>query len=451
MIGKLFVYENVRVSDDRKTINFDYRIDTDEKSFNLTESLTFPSQLPINDSVDRLLRALHLALGISYYKSFIPPKIDHAYKMDQDEADFWNDVFKNGLGEFLYINDLNADQLAKFLPQEGNVLPGETDNIQWHKSALLGIGGGKDSIVAGEILSELKVPLKGFVLATGDNRGQAQAVADKMGVSMLAVERRVDQQILEINKLEGAYNGHIPISLIFALVGCLLATTEKTQYVVVANEASASIPRVEHNDQAINHQWSKSLEFEKSFQDFVHSNISSHLHYTSVIRPLTSIAVAKLFSKYPVYFETFTSDNSHFKINQNSLDSPRWGINSPKTLSSYILLAPWIEDEDLIRIFGVNLLDKPELQQLFLDLLGIGTKPVLDCVGTPSELRLCLSMLKKQNRFIETKLMQLAEDNRLILHNFEKPLEAALTLSDDHALVGELKNDITTKMKELLR
>ena len=47
--------------------------------------------------------------------------------------------------------------------------------------AILGIGGGKDSIVAGELLKGCSLPFDGFVMATGEQRGQAQAVADIMG------------------------------------------------------------------------------------------------------------------------------------------------------------------------------------------------------------------------------------------------------------------------------
>ncbi|MCA9328729.1 hypothetical protein KC959_03085 [Candidatus Saccharibacteria bacterium] len=450
MIGTLFVYENVRVSDDRLTISFDYRVDTDEQTFALTETLKLPSPLKQSGTSDRILRALHLALGISYYKTFIPPQIDHAYRMDASEATFWNDVFRNGLGEFLYKNQLSAGQLARFEPQEGLVVPDGNEDIDWQNAALLGIGGGKDSVVAGELLKALEIPVTGFVLATGENRGQAQAVADVMGVEMLGVERRLDPQILDMNNVPGAYNGHVPISLVFALVGCLVACNCQTKYVVVANEASASIPHVEYEGSTVNHQWSKSLEFEKSFQDFVHQNISKQLHYTSVIRPLTSIAVAKIFAHYTQYFETFTSDNSLFKMKQETREHPRWSPQSSKSLSSFILLAPWMSDEDLERTFGTDFLNKAELRTLFLELLGRGEKPILDCVGTPDELRLSLSMLREQERFKESALMQVALDEKIVLENTSGPLEAALSLSGDHALPTEVAEQVQSKLKEQL-
>ncbi len=452
MTGKLFVYENVRVSEDRHSVYFDYRIETDSDSFALSESLAFPLPLPAqNDTVDRLLRALHLALGISYYKTFLPPEIDYAYAMTEDEATFWNEVFKHGLGEFLYKNNRSAQDLAQFHAQDGVIVPGSDEDVKWKNSALLGIGGGKDSIVAGELLKELSIEVNGFVLATGDNKGQAQAVADVMGIQLHAIERRIDLKILELNKLEGALNGHIPISLIFALAGSTLAALHGCKYVVVANEASASIPHTKHEGAYVNHQWSKSLEFEKLFQNFLHKYVSKNLHYTSVVRQLSSVGVAKLFSHYPAYFEVFTSDNSHFKLSNGEVSHPRWGTKSAKSLSSYILLAPWLEPEAMQRAFGQNFLNNSEIEELFYNLLGSGRETILDCVGTPDELLLSLSLVAEKDAYKETFLVQKAREKQLLASTSDDELIKALLLAPDHALPIDLSEKITQIIEEKIK
>ncbi len=451
MKGTLFVYENILVSEDRFSVSFVYRVDTNETSFTLSEEIRMPIALPDNPTIDRHLRALHIALGISYYKTFLPPKIDHAYSMEAAEAAFWNDVFKNGLGEFLYKNNRSAKDIAQFSAQHGSIEPDAVDSVTWQSRVLLGIGGGKDSIVAGELLKELALPVSGFVLATGTNRGQAQAVADVMRVELLVIERKLDPQILEMNKLDGALNGHIPISLIFALSGCLLAAARGDKYVVVANESSASIPHVEHEGMEVNHQWSKSLEFETSFQQFVTRYLSEHLVYFSAVRPLTSIAVAKMFAHFPAYLPVFTSDNAHFKINGEAAAHPRWGLMSAKSLSSYILLAPWVEKATLDEAFGRNFLDVPELENLFYNLLGKGDETILDCVGTPHELRLSLSLIAAKEMHNDSVLMQKAREKGLILNDTEAMLAGALRLSDEHAMPETLQNHLLGKMEEKLR
>ncbi len=450
MQGRLFRYENIRLDEHRKSVFFDYTLETDEESFSMTESLTFPVAIPENDVTNRLLRALHLALGISYYKSYIPPKIVHGYSMSEQEAEFWNTVFLNGLGEFLYKNNLSAERIAKFQQQEGTIVIGSTDTIAWKDTVLLGIGGGKDSIVAGELFKELDIAVESFVLATGNNTGQAQAVADVMGVPLHVIQRRLDPQIIELNKRDDALNGHIPISLIFALAGSLLAVSKGIRSIVVANEASASIPQTVHEDRMVNHQWSKSLDFEMLFQNFIHEHVSQNLDYFSAIRPLTSIAVAKLFANYPQYLEVFTSDNAHFKQDKQVSAQQRWSDNSPKSLSSFILLAPFVKADDMLRAFGKNFLDDASLEPLLLALLGIEGAPVLDCVGTPDELRLCASMIAEQEIYSDTVLIKMLSNRGLLISDTTEMASHALELGENHALPSRFAFQIMNKCKERL-
>lgn len=438
MTGQKFTYSQAGWENNRSEAYFCYQITTDERVFDLKERLLLPFSVPESAESEKLLRALHLALGVSYYKSFIPPVIEHPYKMTTVEADFWNGVYKNGLGEFLYKNELSGDTLAKFREQDGAVT-GASSDTTWNDGVMLGIGGGKDSIVAGELLKEAGVGLEGFVLATGDNLGQTETVSEVMGVKLNVVRRIIDPQIFEINDTEGSFNGHIPISLIFALCGTLLACGSGNSYVVVANEASASIPQTIWEGQNINHQWSKSIEFERLFQDYVRAYVSPNIHYFSAVRPLSSVAIAKLFANYPEYFEAFTSDNSVLKIKPETRLHPRWNPNSTKSLSSFMLLAPWMSNEDLLRTFGQNLLDNTELEGMCGALLGENDQVVLDCVGTQDELKASIAELIKQNRFSDSKLLHYTKHKQLL--NDTKPISDFMNLAE-HAIPDQIANKL---------
>jgi len=441
-----FVYTPFAVSDDYRTIWFKYQIVRDGKSYELTETLEFPVPILRTPEQQRSLRALHLALGVSYYKKFLPPNIVHPYAMSAAEADFWNTMWQHGLGEFLYVNKLSADKLAKFTPQDGREFDG--DNQVARSGSLLGIGGGKDSIVAGELLKDLGVPVTGFVMATGEQLGQTAAVAQAMGVELLAVKRTIDP-MTEIRKLHDSYSGHVPISMIFGLVGAALAVATGKSYVVVANEASASIPRIQWQDQAVNHQWSKSLVAEQQLQDFIRTNVTRDITYFSAIRQLTSIGVAKLFAKLPQYFEVFTSDNFVFRIDPNGRPTGRWGLESPKSLSSYLLLAPWLSDEDMQRIFSIDFLNEPSLAKLFLELTGVEGEPPLDCVGTVEELVLSANLLAAAGRYGDTALMKLAVERGIIrAEDWRQQCIALLQLQTDQVLPLELQNTITTYLQK---
>jgi len=317
---------------------------------------------------------------------------------------------------------------------------------------ILGIGGGKDSVVAGELLKTIGQDVEGFVMATGEQRGQAQAVADVMQVPLHVIERRLDKQLLDLQEMPGAYKGHIPISLIFGLVGTVLALASNKASVVVANEASASTPRIDSEHGAVNHQWSKSFGFEQQLQQYIHGQVSPAVTYFSAIRQLTSVGVAKLFGRLPQYFEVFTSDNFVFRIDPAKRPNARWSLESPKSLSSFILLAPWLSEADMLRTFGRDFLGEPELETLFLELTGQQGEPPLDCVGTVEELVLSLNLTAKQNKFATSILMKLAVERGTIADkDWQIELDAMLGLQPDQALPPALAAVIDQKLTEDLR
>jgi len=445
-----FTYQSFRMADDGRTVSFDYEITRNGEQYQLTEELIFPVELKDTSAQQASLRALHLILGVSYFKIFLAPVIKHPYAMDATEAEFWNNIWRHGFGEFLYVNKLSADKLAQFRAQDGEKFE-VSEDAAIGKGALLGIGGGKDSIVAGELLKALDVPLEGFVMATGEQRGQAQAVADTMQVPLHVVNRIIDKQLLDLQEQSGAYKGHIPVSVIFALVGTALAIACDKSYVVVANEASASIPRVTWQEASVNHQWSKSFVSEQALQQFIHENATPSVTYFSAIRQLTSVGVAKLFANLNQYFEVFTSDNFVFRIDPARRPSARWSLESPKSLSSFMLLSPWLSEKDMLRTFGMNFLDEASLEQLFLELTGLEGHPPLDCVGTVEELVLSLNLAVQQGKFLDSCLVKLGRDRGLIAEKDWNPeLTTMLALQPDQALPTELETRIAKYFKEKL-
>ncbi len=433
-----FLYKDFEIEADLKTVNFNFSIYKNNQTYDLRETMVFPVELNKAGPIMSSLRALHLATGISYYKIFVSKRIEHPYKMDEAESNFWNEVFLSGLGEFLYVNNLSKDSIAKFNPKDGAEF---IDEISWQPvtSAMLGIGGGKDSIVAGELLKQAGVPLQGFVMATGEQLGQTQSVATTMDIGLSPVQRTIDKQLIELQALPGAHSGHIPVSLIYGLVGATLAIANNYKYVVVANESSASIPRVSWQGMDINHQWSKSFDFEILLQNYLHRFVSEKLTYFSAIRPLGSIHIASIFANFSQYYTIFTSDNSVFRIDPSKRPNGRWSLESPKSLSSFILLAPWLSETELLETFGRDFLNEQSLEQLFYSLLEIEGHQPLDCVGTAEELLISLNLAVKQGKFINSFLALKAKERGVLTDdNWENKLSEHLTLSPQHAIPFEI-------------
>lgn len=446
-----FVYDSYTLLNNRTHVDLTYTTNHNGETFSFSESYIFEKPLPESLETHRLLRMLHLASGISYYKLFFNTDIEHPYAMSTKESAFWNNIFLNGLGEYLYVNDLSADALATFGPQEGHSTP-TSQRVTLAPKALLGIGGGKDSIVAGELLKSIGISLEGFVLATGDTTAQAAAVGSIMHVPTHIVRRRLDQSLINLQSRPDTYKGHIPVSLLFAITGALLAVTYSTSYVIVANEASASIPRAHHNDTPVNHQWSKSFEAEKLIQQYMQEYVHADLIYFSAIRPLSSVAVAKIFSDFPKYFTTFTSDNFGFRINAQKRPNNRWSAESPKTLSSYILLCAWLNEAQLLEVFGEDFMNNKQLEHEFLQLMGIEGEQPLDCVGTPQELRASLSQAYNRGILLKSHLMKLAISSGIIFadHPSTPNVEQLLRQNTEHAFPPALIQKLQTRITEVI-
>ncbi len=143
-----------------------------------------------------------------------------------------------------------------------------------------------------------------------------------------------------------------------------------------ANEGNTLLDGIE-----INHQWSKSYQFESDVSTYIQKYLSPDLHYFSLLRGMYELKIAKLFSQYPQYFTTFSSCNNNFKLieTNKTTDHRRCGI-CPKCAFVYATLRPFISNEDTKKIFGQELYENTELLPLYKELLGIeGIKP-FECV-----------------------------------------------------------------------
>ncbi len=417
-----FVFKTASFHHKERRVDFSYRITfKNSKPLNFKETLTLPKQktqkLP-PALLKELIKNLHLVLGLSYYKLYCPKKIEVPYKLTEWEAGFWHDLYERGLGEFFYRNQIDYRGLIRF-PFSKKKNPFVPVSLPTKESALLGIGGGKDSIVAGEFLKKRRLPLTGFVLETGKASPVVKDVAKTMELKLLTVKRSLDPQLFKT--LPGSFNGHIPISSIFAFVGLFTAALYGHRYVVVANEASSSFGNLTYLGQEVNHQWSKSIDFERRFQTHTWLNLTRDVTYFSAIRHLYEIRVVEEFVKHPKYFKKFTSCNRSFRVDK---ERPKtlWCGECAKCAFVFAELAAFLKPAELLPIFGKNLFEDEALLPMYKDLCGLGKLKPFDCVGTFEESRAALRRASKN--WGKAKLLKTL--NPLLQKNFPKDDEAPL-------------------------
>src|SRR5262249_53513801 len=142
------------------------------------------------------------------------------------------------------------------------VPPRKASPLALPRRSLVPVGGGKDSIVTLECLKEAGEPVTLFAL--GAASGTATPIEETIkisGLPSIRVARTLAPNLAEVNKA-GAYNGHVPITAILSAIAVATSVLHGFDAVIFSNEHSASAPNLWMNESEINHQYSKSFDFE---------------------------------------------------------------------------------------------------------------------------------------------------------------------------------------------
>jgi len=267
--------------------------------------------------------------------------------------------------------------------------------------ALTAIGGGKDSLVSIEALRDAGVVQ---TVAWIGNSPLIAACAERTGLPTLNIGRELDPTLFGYNR-QGAYNGHIPVTAINSAVLVLAALLTGHDHVVFSNERSASYGSLIPGTGEVNHQWSKGWDFERAFGAHVQQAIAADLHYFSLLRPLSELAVARRFARLSGYDQHFSSCNRNFHI-LGTRPANRWCGQCPKCHFVFLALAPFMPKPRLLAIFGRNLLDDPAQAAGFDALIEYRDHKPFECVGEARESRTALALLGARPEWREDRLVQ---------------------------------------------
>ncbi len=352
-----------------------------------------------------LLFELGMAEAISYWKVTCAPVLKVAGGcLTEWQNKWWRKLFYNGLGEFMYVNgiEISEEELLTIVCEpeasvEGDVsgmcigggsigayrakattgFAGKLTDTASYTGCLVPVGGGKDSVVSMEVLRDEDVTI--YRINKDATVANVLAAADREYKTCF-VNRRLDPRILEMNK-RGFLNGHIPFSAVVAFSTFISAYLQGIRYIALSNESSANESTVVGS--FVNHQYSKSYEFERDFMEYIDSFLDTEIRYFSLLRPLSELQIAWLFSGYTKYHKAFRSCNAGSK-------QGIWCCNCPKCLFVYIILSSFLSEEEKIEIFGENLLDNPQNEKYFRELTGLDENKPFECVGTRSEVVMSL-------------------------------------------------------------
>ena len=344
--------------------------------------------------IKNLLFHTSIALGISYYKLCPSAQIIVTTgKLETPQKAFWKKFYLQWLGEYLFRNNILPEWIGVFESMSDEIFRKIPFSL-WEK-LLVPIGGGKDSIVSTGMLDEQWDDYDLFTF--GKYYILHDAVARVSGHRHLVVKRTLDPYLFELNAL-GYPNGHVPITGIIAFVLQIVNYLYGYRMDVLSNEKSADEGNVLWHGIDVNHQYSKSREFEEDFRAYSEAYMSD-TEYKSILRDLYEIEIAERFAKMRAYFPVFSSCNNNFKvIESNKTTSDRWCLQCPKCVFVFAILRPYITHEDVITIFGRDLYEDISLIPLYEELLGQSGHKPFECVGTHDEVILSLQRAVEKYR-----------------------------------------------------
>ena len=400
----------------------------------LTEVVTIPGAPFALDgaraaAVEQALTLLHLIAGVSYYKAAVPGEIRIDYAtLDAATAALLDEVYRHGLEEFAYRNGLDLSGRIRF--PHGDVASQAAPALGLRARALTAIGGGKDSLVTIEALRDAGV--EQTVTWIGSSQ-LIRACAERTGLSTLNIQRQLAPELFEYNR-QGAWNGHIPVTAINSAIMVLAALLVDADQVVFSNERSASYGSLIEGAGEVNHQWSKGWAFERDFGEYVEAHIAADLHYYSLLRPLSELAVARQFARNSHYDAHFSSCNRNFPI-LGERPVNRWCGVCPKCHFVFLALAPFMPKPRLVGIFGRNLLDDESQVPGFDALLEFRDHKPFECVGEGRESRAAMAALADRPEWREDAVVRrFVREVAPQLDASAPSVDELMTIDDEHRI-----------------
>lgn len=412
-IFPMFSYDKHEWKVKGQKVFLSFKFSVGDFSFNPKSNIKFPKGIDLSKLssakkalIENLVFNIGMVEMISYWKATCSPKIRiHKYHLSKAQQNWWRKLFYHGLGEFLYLNKINVneeDLLSFEFKSKEKLKPSIKQKLKT-RSLIIPIGGGKDSLTSVEVLKAHKGQ-KYFLIMnpTKASKDSAKAASEKFNEQAIVIDRKIDKNLLTLNA-KGFLNGHTPFSAMLAFYCSLSSAISGAKYSVLSNESSANEPTILGTN--INHQYSKSYEFEKDFNRYLDKYVSTEIEYLSLLRPLNEFQIVNIFSSNPKNFKIFKSCNVGSK-------QDKWCCDCSKCLFVFILLSAKVGMSKCAEIFGENLLDKKSLKHTFEELIGRSKTKPFECIGTIDEVNVAITLIWEQEENLSMDLYLLKHYKR---------------------------------------
>ena len=290
-----FVYRGFSLerADGEIRVSFDFEIDG-LTSFRPETRIKTDNLNIVNDFDSPVGKNLVFSLGmvelISYWKASCCKNVRVECGLLSDEQiSFWKKLYFNGLSEFFYRNGIETDIDSFMNISSSGEKYEKADRIAVTGKNIIPVGGGKDSAVTAELMSDRRLFNMFFTVNDQQARSETVKAAGYNERSIIKTYRTISPELLELNK-QGFLNGHTPFSAIVAFLSAYCAYLIGASYIVLSNEASANDTNLINAE--VNHQYSKSFQFESDFVSYLENYVVGGICYFSILRAFNELQIA---------------------------------------------------------------------------------------------------------------------------------------------------------------
>ncbi|MDE6678201.1 MAG: hypothetical protein K2K02_04080 [Ruminococcus sp.] len=440
----IFIYKSYTIKENPETIEVSYDFSIPALA-DFRPLWIFPK--PENFSVlgdvtfERLVFSLGMAEAVSYWKAVCSPemRIDCG-ELSPEQVQWWKKLYFCGLGEFFYVNGITPDFSDFVTIKPHGSFSGNNVKRPELSGCLVPVGGGKDSALTLETLTRAGMKCLCYGINSRNSITATVTVAGLPENSLITAKRKFDRSLVEYNK-KGFLNGHTPFSSVVAFSAEITAYLHGLKYIVLSNESSANESTV--IGQNVNHQYSKSFEFEKDFHEYEEKYLKTGIYYFSFLRPLSEFQIAGMFSVHRKYLPVFRSCNLGSKVSPDI-----WCGECPKCLFVSLILSPFLTDNELENIFGKDLLNDVSMSEYFNELIGKSVHKPFECVGSIDEVNLAVSLAirkREQNGEKLPLLFQEYRDKFYSPENLDTKYREYCSYFNDENLLPEIFREVLLK------
>jgi UDP-N-acetyl-alpha-D-muramoyl-L-alanyl-L-glutamate epimerase len=388
----VFHIERAGAAADGGTVRLEFRFTCGDTTF--APSVEFAGLRPEEaarvsaPTARRLVRALAIVEAFSYWKAFCSPVIEALLpSADPAETAWWESFWPKAMGEFFYRNgiDFTAPGFLRIITRRGPAADetpaGSALDSQGTVPPLVMFSGGKDSLALTYAICDAAAPASDFFLynPTESQRSLAESLAD--GGRIIEARRQVLPELLALNA-SGHPNGHTPYSAYLALAALLAGYLRGSPMVLAGNSRSDDEPNVaSYLGMPVNHQWTKSYEFEAALGDYRDRWLPGAPLYSSPLRPLLELQIIRSLEPHiDAYLKTASC---------NKTKGLGWCRKCAKCAWVFLATSSLFGHDLAVSKVGGDLFADPDLSGLYEAMAGLpgaGDKP-FECTGTEEEVR----------------------------------------------------------------